>query len=308
MFTKNKQPLVSVIMPVYNAGEFLVEAIESIIHQTYKNFEFIIVDDGSTDNSWETIEYHQKKYPRLIKSYRLSKNMNAAGNGAVNAVLSKTRGKYIARMDADDIAHPKRLEKQIEYLNSNPEVIVLGTQARVINQKGSAIGKKIYPLDHENIYKNYAVVHPIIHPSCMVRRSLLPNKNKLYEMRFGVNDDYYTFFKLHNFGKFANLPDFLLDYRIHKGNSSLNNLKEKYKIISEIRSIAKNKFGYKLSLKAKIIIFLQDILVSFIPDDLLKSVYLILRGIHIDEEMPVTFLRKINFAFSRIQQYAFSIL
>lgn len=93
-------------MPVYNAGSFLVEAIESILNQTYKNYEFIIVDDGSTDNSWEIIERYKSKYPRLIKTYRLTKNTNADGNGAVNAVLPYAKGEYIARMDADDCAHP----------------------------------------------------------------------------------------------------------------------------------------------------------------------------------------------------------
>lgn len=274
------KPLVSVIMPVYNAGDYLVEAIESILHQTYRDFEFIIVDDGSTDNSWKTLKEYQKKYPKRISIYRLKKNINAAGNGAVNAVLPYARGKYIARMDADDRAYPERLEKQVNYLNSHAEIIILGTQALVIDQNGYRIGKKSYPLNHDDIYKNYAVVHPIVHPSCMIRRAMLPDKNKLYEMKCGVNDDYYTFFRLLNYGKFANLSDYLLNYRIHQKNASLQNLKNKYANISKIRRMAQEKFAYKAPVRAKFIIFLQDLLVNIIPEDMLKSVYLFIRGIN----------------------------
>lgn len=278
---KIKQPLVSVIMPVYNAGDFLVPAIESILKQTYKNIEFLIVDDGSKDDSWNIIKAYQKKYPQIIKkTLRLKKNTNAAGNGAVNKILPRAKGKFIARMDADDISDAKRLEKQVEFLNRHPEIILVGTQAKVIDKNGKIIGKKSYPLDHQNIYQKYAQIHPIIHPSCMIRRSSLPNPNRLYQMRFGVNDDYYTFFKLLNIGKFANLPSYLLKYRIHGNNASLSNLKANYKNISNIRKEAIKNLNYKITLKSRLIVFLQNLLVAFIPEKLLTSSYLTLRGIN----------------------------
>ncbi len=113
---KNQNPLVSVIMPVYNAGNFLMEAIESILNQTYQNFEFIIVDDASTDNSWKIIQKYAKKYPKKIKAFQLKKTLNRGGDACANFALKKAKGKYIARMDADDIAHPKRLEKEVDFL------------------------------------------------------------------------------------------------------------------------------------------------------------------------------------------------
>lgn len=304
----NRRPLVSVIMPVYNAGDYLVEAIESILLQTYKNFEFIIVDDGSTDNSWKIIKRYNKKYSKLIRSYKLKKNINAAGNGAVNAVLPYAKGEFIARMDADDIAHPERLEKQVNFLLENTDVILVGTQARTIDSKGKIIGVKKNPLTHEEIYRRYAIVHPIIHPSCMIRRSMLPDRNKLYEMLFGVNDDYYTFFKLHQYGHFANLDEYLLDYRIHSGNSSLNNLKEKYANISRIRNAATIKFGYKISFQAKFTIFIQDILVEVLPEKLLKSIFFMIRGIKTSDDFVQIFNKKYNYVFAKIQNYALSLL
>ena len=171
--THNRKPLVSVIMPVYNAGEFLVEAIESILDQNYRNYEFIIVDDGSTDNSWNIIKVIKEKYPKKIKIFRLKKQTNFAGNGAVNYGLKHTKGEFIVRMDADDISMPDRLEKQVDFMLKNPNLILLGTQAKVINKKGKIIGDKNVPLTHKEIYDKYGVVHPVIHPSCMFRRSLL---------------------------------------------------------------------------------------------------------------------------------------
>lgn len=276
--TKRNEPLVSVVMPVYNAREFLAEAIESILSQTYKNFELLIVDDGSTDDSWEMIGKYARRYPKKIKTLRLKSRTNEAGNGAVNAILPKARGEYIARMDADDVAHPKRLEKQVAFLEKNSQVILVGTQARVTDARGRVTGKKTYPLSHDEIYKQYAVVHPIIHPSVMIRRSMLPNKNRLYELKYGVNDDYYTFFRLMNYGEFANLSGRLLDYRVHGSNVSLVNLKKQYKNIARIRKAAQKDFGYKVPVKARLVMFLQDLIVGVVPEKLLTGAYLFLRG------------------------------
>lgn len=276
---KTKQPLVSVIMPVFNAGKFLGEAIDSVLDQTYSNFEFLIVDDKSTDCSRKIIRRYQKRFPKLIKTFFLKKNINAAGNGAVNAVLPKAEGRYIARMDADDVAHPRRLEKQVEFLEKNKDIILAGTWALVINGKGDIIGKKVFPLTHGGIYKKYAIVHPIIHPSCMIRRSLLPDRDRLYELKGGVNDDYYSFFRLLQHGRFANLPDFLLKYRIHKGNTSLKNLKQKYSMVSQIRKVAVKKFNYKISIKNKGVVLLQDLIVGVTPEKWIKKLYFLALGL-----------------------------
>jgi len=101
---KQKIPLVTIIMPVHNAGKFLVPAIESILAQTYARFELIIVDDGSTDQSWKTIRAYKKRYPKTIRVYRTEKQLNSAGNGATDVGLSHAKGEYIARMDGDDVA------------------------------------------------------------------------------------------------------------------------------------------------------------------------------------------------------------
>jgi len=270
----NKRPVVSVIMPVYNAGSFLVEAIESILRQTYRNFELIIVDDGSTDNSWQLIKKYKAKYPNKLKIFHLENRINYAGNGAVNHGMRFARGEFIARMDADDIAYKNRLKKQVEYLLNHTAVILLGTQAVIIDGTGVIIGKKSAPETHKEIYESYGVVHPMIHPTCMIRRSLLPDKNRIYEGKFGVNADYYTFFKLLNYGKFANLPDILLKYRMHEGNFSLKKPKVTFLNSIKIRIRAVITLHYRMSYKSFILMILQSLVIIPIPEKLIVPLYI----------------------------------
>jgi glycosyltransferase involved in cell wall biosynthesis len=194
MNSKNNKPFVSVIMPVYNAGEYLAQSIESILAQTYKNFEFIIVDDASTDTSWKIIEWYQKRYPKIIKATHLKHNMNRGGDSCANIAYHQAKGSFIARMDADDIAAPDRLDVQVNYLLDHPDVLLLGSQATVINKAGKVIGFKHVPKIHDEIYESYFVFHPIIHPTVMLRRALLPKRKDLYVIKYSANNDLYTFF------------------------------------------------------------------------------------------------------------------
>lgn len=265
-------------MPAHNAGKFLVPAIESILKQTYPRFELLIVDDGSTDTSWKTIRDYRKRYSKRIRAFRTAKQLNAAGNAAMDIGLSHAKGVFIARMDADDIAYPKRLEKQVEYLLSHPRTILVGTQATVINRYGKIIGIKTVPIDHEAIYGQFGIIHPMIHPTIVVRRSLLPNPNKLYLNKWGVNDDYYSFFKLLNYGEFANLPECLLKYRVHEKNASLQNPKGKFTNSVYIRLEAIQKFNYQMSSLALLILLFQLIVVGIIPERFIVPFYMMLRG------------------------------
>jgi glycosyltransferase involved in cell wall biosynthesis len=139
----NTKPLVSVVMPVYNAEAYLKDAVESMLYQTYPAIELIIVDDHSTDNSWEILKSYKEQFPTRIKLIRTKKNLNCGGDTCANYGISKAIGKYIARMDADDIAVPNRIEKQVAYLESHPGVTLVGSQAYVINGKGETIGEKM---------------------------------------------------------------------------------------------------------------------------------------------------------------------
>lgn len=266
-------------MPIYNAADYVSSAIESILTQTYKNFELIIINDGSYDNSAEVIRYYQKKYPKKITVITLKSNTNAAGNGAFNRGLSLAKGQFVARMDADDIALPNRLKKQVNYLIKHPNTVLVGSQAVVIDKDENIIGKKLVPQSHTEIYKSFAVKNPIIHPSCMFNRNLFRNKRKLYDQKFGMGDDYYTFIGLSKRGKLASLPDILIKYRIHEHNATFQKPKADFINSIKIRKAASQDFDYKISTLAAFTTTVQAIIIFMLPEKLILPVYMYARGI-----------------------------
>ncbi|MCL5432668.1 MAG: glycosyltransferase family 2 protein [Patescibacteria group bacterium] len=275
----NKKPLVSVIMPVYNAGDYLSDAIDSVIDQTYKNFELIIINDASTDNSLKIIKKFKKFYPKKIKVINIKTNLNRGGDSCANKGIQKASGKYIARMDADDVCDSERLKKQVEFLENNPNVFLVGTNAHVINKHGEKIGEKIEPLTYQNIKKAYFTFHPLIHPSCMYRQKINGRKFK-YEIKYSANNDYYTFFKLLCNGlEFVNLPEKLMYFRIHDKNDTFVNMKEKYLNTLKIRLLMVFRYGYKPTLANWFTCFAQTIVVYALPEKILTQIYFLAKGI-----------------------------
>lgn len=265
-------------MPVYNEQEFIKDAIDSILAQTYTFFELIIVDDVSEDTTRSIIKGYQNRYPTRVKAIFLKKHVGP--NEARNIGYRHAKGSYIALMDADDISHPKRLEKQVAFLSSHPRIITVGSQGHVINKDGTIIGKKLFPISHTEIYQQFGVFHPMLHPSCMIRRRLLPYLRRIYEDIAGAHDDYYTFFSLLNYGEFANLPDTLHFYRVHGKNISLQNPRERFYAIQKIRLDAISYLSYRMSAKAYMINVLQRIIVALIPDSYILPLYLLYRGMY----------------------------
>jgi glycosyltransferase involved in cell wall biosynthesis len=127
-----ERPLVSIIIPLYNAELFIADAIDSIINQTYTNWEGIVINDSSTDNSLRIVQSFSDKRIKVVNQARKSGIVNA-----LNAGIRAAGGKYIARMDADDICEPERIETQVKYMEANPEIILSGTRAAVIDSKGN---------------------------------------------------------------------------------------------------------------------------------------------------------------------------
>lgn len=274
--SKTKAPLVSVIMPVYNGALFVGEAIDSILAQTYRPLELVIVNDNSKDETPQILNLYKRKFSKIIKVINLAKNIGESA--AANVAFRKTKGEFVARMDADDVSHPQKIEQQVKYLLSHPAVAVVGTQAEVINSEGEVVGQKTFPLSHQQIYHSFAVVNPMLHPACMFKRKLLPHKNRLYENKFEPNDDYYTLFKLLNYGKFANLPQKLFYYRVHGQNKSLRNPKAKFKNSLRIRAAAITNLEYKPGILGKLLMFAQSVLIFILPEKLIVPVYMLARG------------------------------
>jgi len=205
-------PKVSVIMPVYNGSKYLTEAIDSILRQTFNDFEFLIVDDGSSDNSLEIIRSYQDPRIRVIQNPQ-----NLGISASLNNGIFAAQGEYIARMDCDDISLGDRFQKQIDFLDSHPEVIIVGSNMNII---GSLFNQKLrYPLTHDDIVNSMLTSNPMGHPSVMFRRvdvSKLGGYRSMKEWNKVSTEDYDLWLRMvaANY-RLANLPECLMNYRIH---------------------------------------------------------------------------------------------
>lgn len=208
-----KHPKISVIMSVYNTEpKILNKAIKSILKQTYSDFEFIIINDASDLNYSEIIDQFNDK---RIKYYSNTENKGLTVN--LNKAIDLSVGKYIARMDADDISMPKRFEKQILFLESNPQVGVLGTSAITIGNRFKVLNKNY--TEHEIIKSKLIVNSPMIHPTIMARAELF--KENKYDENCRTAQDYELWSRLIWKTKFANLKEVLLMYRVHDSQISV---------------------------------------------------------------------------------------
>jgi len=215
-------------MSVYNTKEkFLRDAIESILCQSFSDFEFIIVDDASTKN----IEMIVRSYndPRIIY---LENEKNKGLAFTLNRCLSISRGKYIARMDADDISLPNRLEKQVKYMEAT-NTDILSTQVRFI---GALKGETKGSWDCENIKVNLLFENkPIIHPTVMIRKDFLDKNNLKYNEKYKKAQDYELWSKAIRICSFALLDEVLLLYRVHPNQASTKGKDEQINYADQVR-------------------------------------------------------------------------
>jgi glycosyltransferase involved in cell wall biosynthesis len=204
--------MISVIMPVFNGEKFLKEAITSILNQTYLNFEFIIINDGSTDQSEEIIiSYKDSRivYKKNPENFGLIKTLNLA--------FSMAKGKYIARMDADDVSHPDRLLKQVDFLEHNQDYGLVGTGVNLLNSEKLQL---LYHTNHDSIKFALAFYCPFIHPSVMIRRAVIEGMDVVFDNQYLHAEDYELWTRLVFKTKMANIPEYLLDYRMHDAQIS----------------------------------------------------------------------------------------
>ena len=299
---KNKLPLVSVVMPIHNAERFVGEAIQSIINQTYPNWELIAVNDASTDGTKKILEAFKARYPKKVRVIHLKQAHGKEGDPATNIGIKKAKGSYIAKMDADDIAAPKRIERQVQYLQKNPEVFMVGSSAYVIDAKGKIMGDKIMPTNHQDIYKEYINFHPMIHPTVMFR-NIYPKTEDTYRTKYSSSNDYYTFFSWICEGKiFHNLPEKLLMYRIYGENSSFKSIKKKFKNTMGIKMEILQTHGYKLNVKTIIHNIFQIAAVMILPEKVSYYLYLFTKGILKPEEFMPSFKQRTSVAYAHARR------
>lgn len=241
-------PLVSVIMPAYNGEKYIGEAIESILAQTYSDWELIIVEDASTDNTLQVIKEYQDPRIRLFVN---EKNSGIAVT--TNRAISESKGKYLALLDDDDVAEKERLELQVNYLESHPEIDILGGRSTFMAENGDMMWSGGVPRYNPNYIKAVLLFRcmDFMNSTAMIRSDFV-KKNKLFyrENCYGMQDLFF-YMESSKVGKISSIEDFLLKHRLHDSNETDRNLKlfneERRAKYAEFQKTSLNKSGYRLS-------------------------------------------------------------
>lgn len=221
------EPMVTVLMSVYNGGRYLREAMESILTQTFTDFEFVIIDDGSTDDSRDIIHSYPDNRIRLI-----SHESNQGLVAALNNGLKNSRGRYIARMDADDISLPERLQKQVDFMETHPEIGASGTWFITFGKENH---KEWLPITPDEIKCHLLFHSPLAHPSIIMRKSVLLEQGFHYDGTYKHAEDYHLWIELSRKTQLANMPEALLYYRVHEEQITIQKNQEQSAITALIQ-------------------------------------------------------------------------
>lgn len=235
----------TVLMSVYNGEKYIKKTIESIFSQTYNDYEFVIVNDGSNDSTLEILRYYENLDNR-IKIYNLDKNLGVGA--ALDFGLSKVNTKYVAKADADDIYDKSRFKKQLQFLENNPDVAVVGSKIQFFTDSPNVIHTQRYKNAKENIEKQ---VNSILTPEdmsekiywfwCLIHSTIMARTDALkkvgYNKQFRVCEDYNLFYNLNKQGfKMTNLDDVLAKIRISSNSTSIFNMKTYFENVFKIKS------------------------------------------------------------------------
>lgn len=226
MSAKSAKPVVSVVMPLYNGERYLREAVESVLAQTFADFELIAIDDASTDGTARLMESYDDPRIRLLRN-----EANLGLVGTLNRGLGAAAGAYVARMDQDDVSLPERFAKQVAFMDSHPEVAACGTWARHIDAEGRLMGDIRKAVGRQMDYEFWRP-SPLFHSSAMIRVSQLGPMR--YDPEAYWCEDYDLWLRLRREHRLDNLPEFLLLYRIHGDSMSMANMERQMRATHKV--------------------------------------------------------------------------
>lgn len=234
-------PLVTVLMPCYNGEKYLREAIDSILNQTLSDFEFLIINDGSTDSSEEIIKSYSDPRINYVKN-----EMNMRLIATLNKGIKLAKGKYLARMDADDISMPSRLQEQVAFMESHPEVVLCGTGFENFSEGQPPVVVRYSP-DHNTIcLKHFFQIH-LSHGTCIFRTRQIIDNNLFFNPDFSHAEDYELWSRMVDAGKLANIQNVLYRVRRHEGEVSVQYAGVQRANSLRVRHINFQKIGVEMS-------------------------------------------------------------
>lgn len=219
---------VSVLMPVYNGAQYLQEAIDSILNQTYRDFELIIVDDGSTDDSPAIIYINAERDNRVVS---LKNEQNSGICVTLNKGLDAAKGEYIIRMDCDDISELDRIEKQVAFMETHSEYGLLGSNIRVF---GDGIETYVFDFDEDwrMCIADMIFATCVAHPAIIMRKKLIQKYHLRYDDSFRGMEDYYMWWQIAKYAKISNLQEPLLNYRYHQKQVTQKKVDDKHRAMT----------------------------------------------------------------------------
>ncbi|MCJ8166336.1 glycosyltransferase family 2 protein [Pontibacter sp. E15-1] len=240
-------PKVSVFIPVYNGGKFIAKTLEAVLQQTFQDFEIIVVNDGSTDNTLDVLATFDDDRIKIFSNFE-----NKGLTFTRNRGLELANGEYLAINDCDDISHPNRLRTQVDFLDKNKSVGIVGTSARrIVNGQFKYIWS--YVTSFEGIKCRLFWGNAIINPTAMFRMDYIKANNLRYDDRFSAGEDYDLFERAVHLFEVRNLSDVLLDYNIHGQNATITMSKVMHEKANEIGIRQLTKLGLQLSERENIL-------------------------------------------------------
>ena len=272
--SSTNKPLVSVVMPVFNGDRFIDKAIQSILDQTLKNFEFIIINDASTDKSLQIINKYKRKDKR-IKLINNRKNIHMSRS--INLGISKATSGLIARMDQDDIAFSNRLEVEYNFMRSHPNITIIGSNIITIDEFDRVIGKRTYQTKSDSLKRTMLRYSPFAHPTVMMRKKVFDELGG-FDPQMVPCEDTEFWFRVGSKYEFASIPRFLLKYRVVITSLSHKDVRNTEIMGFKIKINAIRKYGYKPGLYDIIYNILQFSTAWFMPSEMRFRLYDFLRS------------------------------
>lgn len=267
-----KNPKVSIVIPIYNAEKYIAEAIEGLLNQTFKDFELILVNDCSTDNTSEILKEYAQRDKR-IKIINNEKNLRVSA--AANRGIKEAKGEYIVKQDSDDWSYPDRIEKQVKYMDAHPKVVLSSGNMEICDENMKVKNRTHFPTTHKEIMNVLLQFNPMVHSAMIYRRETFLEVGGYG----GINtsEDYLLTMKMASKGQLGNLEDILVKYRVVNTSLTAKDPMDMHLATLYCALDGHLNYKYPITFKTKIVTLTRLFIAYFVPARLWRFISTVLR-------------------------------